>query len=118
MVRYISNSFFGKPLTEIQLVSMSGAVLPGMEYGSSRISVLLDSRVQLSQETDISTHQVKCIAIKSTMSQQHGRVLECLVLRKPALEDTVFERIGLLTCMDNLSESESVFRETGEVTII
>jgi hypothetical protein len=67
--------------------------------------------------SEISTRRIKCLAIKSTTSPGHGRILDCIVLRQSTAEDGLYERIGVATCMD-YSESERVFRKMAEVTII
>jgi hypothetical protein len=119
MVRHISNSFFGKPMTQIQLFSEDETPVPGMDCEGARISFRGDYRLrQEFQNSDVSTQKVLCLAIKSTTSPEHGRVLDCLVLRDSQVEKGLYERVGLVTCMDSLSKSEQVFRRSVEVTII
>lgn len=119
MIRHISNSFFRKPMTQIQLLSEDGSPVPGMDYEGPTLSFGGDYRLRQGfQNSDVSTQQVLCIAIKSTISSEHSRVLDCVVLRPSTAEEGLYERVGLVTCMDSLSESERVFRRKTEVTII
>lgn len=119
MIRHISNSFFGKPMTQIRLLSEDGNTIPGMDYEGAKLSFRGDYRLrQGCQGDDISTEKVLCLAIKSTTSPEHGRVLDCIMLRPSAVGGGLYERIGLMTCMDSLSESDRVFKKMAEVTII
>jgi hypothetical protein len=119
MIRHISNSFFGKPMTQIQLLSEDGNPIPGMDYQGARLSFRGDYRLRkVAQRGGISTQKVLSVAIKSTTSSEQGRVLDCIVLQRSATKDGFYERIGLVTCIDSIVESERVFKKTVEVTII
>ena len=119
MIRHISNSFFGKTMTQIQLLSDDGTSVPGMDYEGAKISFRADYRLrQAWQNNDVAIQKVVCLAIKSTNSMEHGRVLDCIVLRESQPEKGLYERVGMVTCMDSLAESERVFKRSAEVTII
>lgn len=122
MIRHFGDSFFGKPMKQLQLLSEEGKPVPGMDYEGAKLSYQADYRLRLGRQYDgldsISTEKVLCLAIKCTISPEHGRVLDCLVLRPLATEDGLYERIGLVTCIDNFSESEQAFKKVAEVTII
>jgi hypothetical protein len=119
VLRYITDSFYKKPMIQLRILLEDGSTAPGMDFESSRLRFHADHNFKFDEkQSAMAEIEVKCLAIKSTISPEHGRVLDCLVLRLSAPEEGAYVRVGLATYINSPVESESVFMRVAEVKIV
>lgn len=101
---------------QLKIVLDNGETIPGMDYDGPNLSFQRDHGIRMGEIEDL-IKEVLRLAIKYNKSTEHGRVFDCVVLRKSITEDGVYEGVALVTCITT-PDHEGIFNKITEVTII
>lgn len=122
VLRYITDSWFRKPMIQLKIVLGDGNTAPGMDFESSRLKFHANHNLKFDEKQGAITEvDVICLAIKFSLSTEYGRVFDCLVFRLSTPEGTkeiAYSRVGTATYIDSSVESESMFGQISELKIV
>lgn len=108
-----------KPMVQLRILLDDGQTALGMYFDYSKLRFHADHNLSFDDKQGaIMKMEVTCLAIKSPISAEHGRVFDCLVLRFSGQGKGTHVRVGKTTCIDSPVESKRVFTRVFELRIV